>query len=270
MAGRLDGKTAIVTGGASGIGRACAVRFAEEGADVVIADLAEEQARRTLVDIERLGRRAIFVASDVCDVASTEAMAQAAVTTFGRLDVVVAAAGISHAGYVPGRDSDYERTQGLAAGVLLEKPLADWEKVMRVNATGILLVDRAAARRMIAGGRGGSIINVTSIAALTPTAGLGDYCVSKAGAWMITRVLALELGSQRIRVNAIAPGITETPMTRAMLGDDEVRTELLRTIPLGRFGQPSDIAHTALFLASDESAYITGKTITVDGARYPG
>src|ERR1043166_399654 len=181
MAGRLEGKTGGVTGGASGIGRACAVRFAEEGADVVVADLAESQAVEVVGEIERLGRRGLFVRTDVSDEASTEEMAEAAVGKFGRLDVLVAAAGISHAGYVPGRDSDYDRRKGLAAGILLEKPLADWEKVMRVNLTGILLVDRAAARRMIAGGRGGSIVNVTSLAALTPPAGLGAYCGPKAG-----------------------------------------------------------------------------------------
>jgi len=270
MAGRLEGKTAIVTGGASGIGRACAVRFAQEGADVVVADLAEENARETIHEIAALGRGAVFVKTDIADEASTEEMADAAVRKFGRLDVLVAAAGISHAGYVSGEVGGFDLKRGVAAGQLLEKPLADWEKMLRVNLTGILLVDRAAARRMIACGRGGSIVNITSLAALTPTAGIGDYCTSKAGAWMVTRVLALELGPKQVRVNAIAPGVTETPMTKVMLQDAEISEQLLRTIPLGRFGRPEDVANTALFLASDESSYITGKTIPVDGDRYPG
>ena len=263
---RLDGKTAIVTGGASGIGRACALRFAEEGADVTIADLAggDEVVR----EIEALGRSALLVATDVSNEASVEAMAEAAMKRFGRVDVLVAAAGISHAGYVTG--SGMNRTGDFASGQLLGKPLADFQKVLSVNLTGVLLADRAAARRMIAGGRGGAIVNVTSIAALTPTSGLGDYCVSQAGAWMVTRVLALELAEHQIRVNAIAPGIVETPMTRVMLGDEAVRAKLLETIPLRRFAKPADVASTVLFLASDDASYITGKSITVDGDRYPG
>ena len=263
---RLDGRTAIVTGGASGIGRACAIRCAEEGADVAIADLAggDDVVR----EIEALGRRAFFVETDVAREESAEEMATAAANRFGRVDVLVAAAGISHAGYVTGEGMD--RTRDFAAGHLLEKPLADFEKVLRVNLIGILLTNRAAARRMIAGGRGGAIVNITSLAALTPTAGLGDYCVSKAGAWMVTRVLALELGPHRIRVNALAPGVTETPMTRVMLADENVREQLLKTIPLGRFAKPTDVANAALFLASDEASYITGKSIPIDGDRYPG
>jgi len=270
MDGRLEGRAAIVTGAGSGIGRACALRFAAEGADVVVADLAEEGARETVRQVTALGRSAIFVKTDVSNEASAEEMAEAAVRKFGRLDALVAAAGISHADYVPGKVGGYDRKKRLEAGMLLEARLEDWEKMIRVNLTGTLLVDRAAARRMIAAGRGGAIVNITSLAALTPTAGIGDYCVSKAGAWMITRVLALELGPKQIRVNAIAPGVTETPMTKVMLEDPEVRSQMLATIALGRFGRPEDVASTALFLASDDSSYITGKTIPVDGDRYPG
>ncbi|MGH7806386.1 MAG: SDR family NAD(P)-dependent oxidoreductase, partial [Candidatus Binatia bacterium] len=157
MTSRFQGKTAIVTGGASGIGRACALRFAEEGADVAIADLAG--GSEVVREIEALGRNACFVETDVANEGSAEAMAEAAMKRFGRVDVLVAAAGISHAGYTPG--SGMNRTADFAAGQLLAKPVADFEKVVSVNMTGVLLANRAAARRMIVGGRGGAIVNVT-------------------------------------------------------------------------------------------------------------
>jgi NAD(P)-dependent dehydrogenase (short-subunit alcohol dehydrogenase family) len=260
MAGRLEGKVALVTGGASGIGRACAVRFAEEGADVCIGDLNPDRGKETLALVEELGRRAIVVETNTADEQSCEALAQACVDEFGRLDVVLAAAGISHAGYVSGGKSS-----GIGSAPLLDKPADDWRRVLEVNLTGVMLTDRAAARRMIALGNGGSIINIASGAAKIAIPGAGEYSVSKAGVWMLTKVLSLELAASKIRVNAIGPGFIDTPMTQAISTSEAFLSGLEARTPLSRIGQPLDIANTALFLASDESSFYTGSILFPDG-----
>jgi len=267
MAGRLDSKVALITGGASGIGRACAEVFAREGADVVVADLDEERAAETVAAVKALGRKAIFVRTDTSREADCEAMAEACVTEFGRIDVLVAAAGISHALYVSGTERE-EPGPRRASGVLT-KPTEYWEKVLAVNLTGVMLTDRAVATRMLADGRGGSIINIASGAAKVPIKGSAEYCVSKAGVWMLTKVLALEV-APTIRVNAIGPGIIETPMTATMRADEDRNRRMIDGIPLKRLGQPEDIANTALFLASDESSFFTGEIIFPDGGLFTG
>lgn len=268
MAGRLEGKKAIVTGGASGIGRACAIRFAEEGADVLIADLDEPRGSETVAEVEALGRKALFVRTDTSKEAACEAMADVAMHAFGGIDVLLAAAGISHALYVSGETRDTER--GAQPATILTKPLEYWEKVLDVNLTGVMLCDRAVARRMIDGGRKGSIINIASGAAKVPLPGAAEYCVSKAGVWMLTKVLALEVARHGVRVNAIGPGYIETPMTESMRNDEERLQRIMAGIPLGRLGQPEDIANTALFLASDEATFFTGEIIFPDGGLFTG
>lgn len=267
--GRLEGKVAVITGGASGIGRSCAERFAQEGADIVVADLDEARAQETVAAVEAASRKVSFVRTDTSSERDCEALAQAAAEAMGRIDVLVAAAGISHALYVSGSDSravNADRT----AGHITNKPVEYWEKVLAVNLTGVMMTDRAIANRMIAQGGGGSIINIASGAAKIPLPGAADYCVSKAGVWMLTKVLALEVAEHGIRVNAIGPGYTETPMTASMSADEVRKQQLLASIPLHRLGQPEDISNTALFLASDESAYFTGEILFPDGGLFTG
>lgn len=270
--GRLQGKVAVVTGGANGIGQACCARFAEEGASVVVADLLEDAGRKVADD---LGGGAVFAPYDAADAAANEAVMGAAVDTFGSLDIVVTAAGISHAGYRSGdRDADAAMLAGAAEAMqdpsrgLTDLALDGWQKVLDVNLTGTFLAVQSAARRMVAAGRGGSIITIASIAAKHPEAGPVSYAVSKAGVWMLTKHAARSLGAAGIRVNAIGPGFIRTNMTRLIGEMPAVEEQLLGTIPLRRMGEPRDVADTALFLASDESSYYTGEILHPDGGFY--
>jgi NAD(P)-dependent dehydrogenase (short-subunit alcohol dehydrogenase family) len=253
--GRLQDRIALITGGASGIGQATAVRFAEEGAHVVIADLPAQAAgaAETRARVRELGRRAEVVAIDVTQEAQVEEMADAAMAAFDRIDILVAAAGIVTA---PG---------GEKRPLIVELPTVAWHRMLDVNLTGVMLCNRAVARRMIAGNVRGSIINLASGAARRPRPGMVAYSVTKAGVWMLTRGLALELAPYGIRVNAIGPGPVESPMTYSLYGSPEAVDEAGKTLPLGRVGQPLDIANTAVFLASDESSFYTGSILHPDG-----
>jgi NAD(P)-dependent dehydrogenase (short-subunit alcohol dehydrogenase family) len=268
MAGRLDGKVAMLTGGASGIGRSCALRFASEGASVVIGDLDETRGAETVAEIIAAGGQAAFRRTDTSVEADCEELAEECVRRFGRLDVLVAAAGISHALYVSGAEPTEARADRAATGVMTT-PTEYWEKVLNVNLTGVMMTDRAAARRMMRTG-GGSIVNIASGAAKIPIAGQADYCVSKAGVWMLTKVFALEIARENIRVNAIGPGIIDTPMTAGLRANEEFSRRLAQSIPLKRLGQPEDISNAALFLASDESSYFTGEILFPVGGTFTG
>jgi len=159
---------------------------------------------------------------------------------------------------------------GGAQRYVIHKPVEYWEKVLAVNLTGVMLTNRAVARRMIAQGEGGAIVNISSGAAKAPIRGMADYCVSKTGVWMMTRCLALELASEKIRVNTVAPGLIDTPMTLAVTTDEERRQRRIESIPLNRLGEPSDIAEAALFLLSDQAGYITGQILHPDGGVFVG
>lgn len=267
--GRLAGKVALITGGASGIGRACAERYAEEGADLVIAD---RDARRGAEAAQEIGSKAnnrvIFVEVDVAQESSVEAMVERAMGEFGRIDTLLAAAGISNAAYVSGAPRVPAADPG--SRMLVNVPLADWQRVLDVNLTGVMLTDRAVARRMIAQGRPGTIVNIASTAARIALPGAADYCVSKAGVAMLTHVLAVELIPHRIRVNAIGPGFIETPMTQSMQDDPEGRAMMIGLTPMGRLGTPREMADTALYLACDESSYTTGHTLYPNGGMFVG
>lgn len=271
---RLAGRVAVVTGGGNGIGRACCERFAEEGADVVVADLLEEAAAETVAAVEAQGRKALMLTMDAASAADNEAVMQQAVDTFGSIDVLVTAAGISHAAYRSGdRSGDMDLVARAAEGIMdppkpfLELRLEDWQRVLDVNLTGTFLAVQAAARHMVPSGRGGSIITIASIAAKHPEAGPASYAVSKAGVWMLTKHAARSLGPAGVRVNAIGPGFIETNMTR-IIRDLQMVEQVLTGIPLRRMGTPREVADTAVFLASEESSYFTGEILHPDGGFY--
>jgi NAD(P)-dependent dehydrogenase (short-subunit alcohol dehydrogenase family) len=258
MSGRLDGKVALITGGGSGIGRATALRFAEEGAAVCCADLNLENAARVVNEVESAGGRGLALEVDTSDGAACDTMVSRTVEALGGVDVLVAAAGIGSA--LP----QSQRGQPL---LTIDYPTDAFERVFDVNFYGVLYSDRAVARWLRDQGRPGSIINLASVASRLPLPGAA-YSVSKAGVWMLTKVLAMELAPLNIRVNAIGPGYIDTPLT-AGLQDDEARLRMiLSRTPMGRLGQPEEIASTALFLASDESSYFTGELLHPAGGMF--
>ncbi len=274
MTGRLTDKVAVITGGGNGIGRATAVRFAEEGAAVLVADIQADRGAETVALVQEAGGQARFFSLDAVSPDDNDAMAQAAVEAFGSIDVVVTAAGITHADYSSG---DLEADLKMAAGAMEyadeparafpESDLDNWRRVIDVNLTGTLLAMQACTARMLDAGTRGSIVTLASIAAKHPDAGPLAYTVSKAGVWMLTKKAARMLAPAGIRVNAIGPGFIDTNMTAFI---DLIETEagispLADMIPLGHKGQPRDIANCALFLASDESAYFTGEILHPDG-----
>lgn len=270
--GALSGQVAVVTGGTNGIGRATALRFAREGADVVIGDLITDGSAALVAEIADLGRRAVVVELDAASKEANEAMADRAMEEFGRIDVLMTAAGISHGNYLSG---DMEREVKRVAAQLdyLENPammfcdieLEDWRRVIDVNLTGTFLAMQACSRRMIENAIAGRIVTVASIAAKDPDAGPVPYTASKAAVWMLTKKAARVLAPAGIRVNSIGPGFIGTNMTAVVdhLGDR--KDELMAKIPLGRMGVPDDIANAALFLASDQSSYMTGEILHPDG-----
>ncbi len=278
MAGRLDGKVAVITGGGNGLGRASAVRFAEEGAaGIVVADVLEGPALETVALVEAAGGAAVFVPLDATSRVDNEAMVTTAVERFGHIDVLLTAAGVSHGGYRSGDlDASRKRMLDRVDNVttpwvpFLELSVDEFQAVLDVNLTGTLLAVQAVAAHLVEAERPGSIITVASIMARSDT-GPVPYNVSKAGVWMLTKIAARVLAPRRIRVNAIGPGYVSTNMTAALT---EMPPELLgpfmAAIPMGRLGEPVEIANTALFLASDESSYFTGELLHPDGGFFTG
>jgi glucose 1-dehydrogenase len=246
---RLKDQVAIVTGAARGIGLACAKRFAAEGAKVVLSDVAVETGEQAVEEIQASGADAIFVACDVGDKAEVEALIESAVAAFGRVDILVANAGIVHA-------SDF-----------LDLEEADFDRVIRVNLKGVFLTGQAAARRMVEQGGGGVIVNMSSVNAVMAIPAITPYVAAKGGVNQLTKVMALALVEHGIRVNGIGPGSIATEMAEAVLSDPEKRRGALCRTPMGRFGEPDEVAKVAVFLASDDSSYITGQIIYPDGGR---
>ena len=250
---RLEGKVALVTGGGSGIGRASAEAFAREGARVVVADRSESDALETAARIGEGGGEAATAAGDVTDGADAEAMVRAAVDRYGRLDVLLNSAGITS------RHGSLEDAS----------PEEVWDKVIDVNLKGTWLVSWHAVPEMERSG-GGSIVNLASTMALVGyPVGIGDgfnpYPPSKGGVIQFTRTLALAYARKGIRVNCLCPGYIATSLTADLRANDETRRLTLDRTPMGRYGQPEEVANAALFLASDESSFITGAPLIVDG-----
>ncbi len=250
--GQFDGKTALITGAGSGIGRATARLLASAGAAVVVADVAEAGGRETVRLVKENGGKATFVRADVTSAEQVAAMVQGAVEAFGGMDILHANAG------VPGPD----------------KPLVawsedEWEQAIGVNLTGVFLCCRAAIPAIAQRG-GGAIVITASVAGIHPTPLTCAYNASKAGAISLTKTLAMECAPLGIRVNAVAPGEVDTPMSAATLYDDEVHQAYMSIIPMQRIAQPEDIARAVLYLASDAASYVTGEVLTVDGGVMAG
>ena len=245
---RLENKVAVVTGSSSGIGEAIALAFAREGAAVVVNySRHEDAAQKVLQKVEAAGGKGLVVGADVSDPKEVEAMVQQAVGTLGRLDIMVNNAGM-------------ERKMPF-----LQTPFEVWQETIAVNLTGAWLGCQAAAKQMVAQGEGGRIINVSSVHEDLAMPTNSPYCATKGGVRMLMRTLAVELAPHDITVNNIAPGAIETPMDAPLEQNPDEMKELLSEIPMGRMGKPEEVANLAIFLASDDSSYVTGSTLFVDG-----
>jgi NAD(P)-dependent dehydrogenase (short-subunit alcohol dehydrogenase family) len=266
--GSMEGKVAIVTGGGSGMGRSTSLLFAREGAAIVVADVQDEGGSQTVHQIEDTGGRASFIHTDTSNEDQVVAMVKHAAATYGRVDALVTAAGISYASFVE-KDEATDPFRHPEQGSILTKPTARWQRVLDVNLTGVMVCGREAAKQMIAEGHGGTIVNFASIAAFNPSPVIADYCVSKVGVVMLTKCLAVELGRYGIRANAVAPGPIETAMTASLIESGALQRQAA-SLPLGRTAKPEEVANVILFLSSDQSSYITGKTIGVDGGTNTG
>ncbi len=245
---RLQDKVAIVTGAATGIGQAIAIRFAREGAAVVVDYIgAPDVANSTLNQIASFGGKSIAVAADISKPGQVQNLVESAVKAFGKLDIAVNNAGIE---------------KKIA---FVDYPAEELLKILDVNLVGPFLVSQAAARQMIRQGNGGRLINISSVHEDLPMPTNAAYCASKGGLRMLTRTIAVELAKDKITVNNIGPGAVYTPIDADVEAKPEIEKALMGEIPLGRWGQPEEIAGLAVYLASDEAAYVTGSTYFIDG-----
>lgn len=240
----LNGKTAIITGGARGIGRAIALTFAGEGADIAICDVNKDTLAEAQGEIEKTGRSVLTGVVDVTKTADAESFAQKTLDKFKKIDILVNNAGIT-------RDS-----------LLVRMSESDWDLVLDVNLKGAFNCTRAVSKIMMKQ-RAGCIVNIASIIGIMGNAGQANYAASKGGLIAFTKSIAKELASRNVRANAIAPGFIQTDMTAKLSG--ELKDAMLKEIPLGKLGAVQDVANLALFLVSDGSAYITGQVVQVDG-----
>ncbi len=243
---RLQDRIALVTGAGSGNGRAIAIGMAREGAHVVIADINQLGSEATAQEITALGRKTLALKTDVSKVTDIEAMVKAVMDQFGRIDILVNNAGV------------------ITRQPMLEVTEETWDRILDINLKGVFFCTQAVARVMVRQGKG-KIINMASIAGVRAEPRRVHYNTSKAGVIMLTKSTAVELAPYHINVNAIGPGLIETPMTRDLVADLSQAKYWQENIPWGRIGQPEDLVGAAIFLASDDAAYITGVTIFVDG-----
>ncbi len=244
MMNQLAQKIAVITGAGRGIGRGIALKYAQEGAEVVVISRTQENSEKVAAEIRALGRKSWAFAVDVADAAAVNAAAEKILAEAGKVDILVNNAGVT-------RD-----------GLLMRMSDADWDAVLDTNLKGAFLVTKAFSRAMIKA-RSGRIINISSVIGLIGNAGQCNYAASKAGLIGFTQACAKELAGRGITVNAIAPGFIQTDMTSEL--KEEMKAALLKQIPLGSFGEAEDIAGAALYLASPAARYVTGQVLTVDG-----
>ncbi|ODS36528.1 MAG: D-threitol dehydrogenase [Candidatus Altiarchaeales archaeon WOR_SM1_79] len=242
----LNDQVAIVTGGNKGIGQTIALCMAQAGADVVVTGRTKQELKDACTEIKRLGNKALWVEMDVRNVIDVERMVAQVLEAFGRIDVLVNNAGISHV--LPAENHTEEI----------------WDAIIDTNLKGVFLCSQAVGRQMIMQKRG-SIVNMSSQAGTVGLLNHVAYCASKGGVNLLTKVLALEWAPHNVRVNAVSPTVIRTPMTDKVFADKDVRAEMTAKIPLGRFGEPEDVAGAVIFLASEASAMVTGHVLLVDG-----
>ncbi|NNL86501.1 MAG: glucose 1-dehydrogenase [Myxococcales bacterium] len=250
--GRVDGKVALITGGASGIGRACALRLAEEGAAIAVTDIQDDAGRSVVSEAEEGGASALYLHHDVTDEAAWVEVLQTTAEQFGKLDILVNNAGIG------------------VLGPVTSLSLADWRRQNAVNLDGVFLGTKHAIPLMRENG-GGSIINMSSVAGLQGAAHFSGYCASKGGVRLFTKAVAIECASDRIRVNSVHPGVIDTPIWTSVVGPDGAPMPAVdpkqfadAIVPGGEVGTPRDIADGVVYLASDESRYMTGAELVID------
>jgi len=241
---RLDNKVAVITGGADGLGRAASIKFAAEGAQVIIWDMNEEKARLTIAEIEAEGGKAFFTKVNTASYYEVDVATQDAVSRFGRIDILINNAGIT-------RDASIKKMTPEM-----------WQQVIDVNLTGVFNCAKCVSAGMVEKGYG-RIINTSSVVALYGNFGQSNYVATKAGVIGLTKTLARELGRKGVTVNAVAPGFIATEMVKKM--PENILKSMEEKVPLGRLGTPDEIAAVYLFLSSDEASYINGATISVDG-----
>ena len=249
---RLDGKHALITGGGTGIGRATALRFVQEGARVTVSGRRRVELEETVGLVRKAGGHAAFIQADVSSPDDAERMVSETIATMGRVDILVnnASVIVRHASVV-------------------SVSIDDWERVLRIDLTGVFLASRFVLKEMLNAGRGGVIVNVSSVSGIFGDPLAAPYNAAKGGVNLLTKNMALDYASHGIRVNAVCPGRVATPMLTTRLKPGEEWEQMLarwgQRIPLGRVGRPEDVANAILFLASDEASWITGTTLVVDG-----
>ena len=246
---RLENKVALISGGARGMGAVEAHLFAAEGAKVVIGDILEEEGRQTEAAVNEVGGACIFVRLDVTNEEDWDAAVATAVSQFGKLDVLVNNAGIS------------------STGGIEDLTVAEWDRTLNINAKGVFLGTKAAIPEMRRAG-GGSIINISSGAGIAPAPGTsGAYAASKGAVRIFSKSTAVQYAQENIRCNSVHPGPIETPMLRSARGSGAQLDDTIERVPLGRIGTPEEIAYGVLYLASDESSFVTGSELVIDGGR---
>lgn len=243
----LLGKVALVTGSGQGIGKAIALLLAEKGADIVVSDINLEKAQETAKEIEEKGRRAMALKVDVADSEEVERMVETIIEKFSHIDILVNNAGIT-------RDK-----------LLLRMSVEDWDAVLDVNLKGVFNCTKSVIKYM-SKQKSGKIVNIASVVGLMGNVGQANYSASKAGVIGFTKTVAREFAQRGININAIAPGYIKTPMTEVL--PEKVKEELMKLIPMGRLGQPKDVAQAVLFLVSEASSYVTGQVLNVNGGIY--